>query len=194
MGRSKGIEMKARYSLAAVVVSVFAAFPASASVLSASGQAVGTRPTNRADYLRVTQVQDELNATTKGLVDEAVVSGALSTPAPVGDSDGAYILQKEGNGNGEIDPDFGRLVGAPSGGRDTDRLSLHSQEGQRRQGGSIGSFGAGGSNGNNGGHRGDRGRHGGAQPSPEPSTWMLLGGGLAVLGGYAMLHRRRLPG
>jgi hypothetical protein len=186
--------MKARYSLAAVVVSVLAAFPVSASVLSASGQTVGTRTNNRADYLRVTQVQDELNASTRSLTDEVVATGALSTPAPVGGSEAAYVLQREGNGHDTSRPDVSSLVGDPSGGRDTDRLSLHGAQGAH-SGSTIGTFGSTNNGnhrgGNNGKRHGEHGRHGGAQPSPEPSTWMLLGVGLAFVGGYAMLRRRQ---
>jgi hypothetical protein len=37
---------------------------------------------------------------------------------------------------------------------------------------------------------GNHGRHGDPHAAPEPSTWMLLGTGLAMLGGYVMIRRR----
>jgi hypothetical protein len=42
-----------------------------------------------------------------------------------------------------------------------------------------------------GGGGGGGNRHGGgAHATPEPSTWMLVGAGLALFGGYVTIRRR----
>jgi hypothetical protein len=179
--------MNARLALAAVLVSSIAASPAAATVLSASSQAVGTK-SSKASYLRVTEVQKELNATMAEVNDAAVASGPLSAPAPASGEAG-FILQKEGEGgkNYSDDPfvaqanddglDHGKVtVPLTPRGRITniDTDSRH-HNGNRRGGG-----GGGG-----------QGKHGGgAHASPEPSTWMLLGSGLALFGIHMTLRRR----
>jgi molybdopterin/thiamine biosynthesis adenylyltransferase len=66
--------MNARIALAAVIICAVAASPAAATVLSASSHAVGTKP-SKADYLRVTEVQKELDATLADVNDAAVAAG-----------------------------------------------------------------------------------------------------------------------
>ena len=183
--------MKFRSSLAAVIISALASYPATASVLSASSQAVRTPAVDRTDYLRVTHVQDDLNASMREMVDASTASAPLSSPLPsVDGGDGGFVVQKDGNGGGggggRTGLDIGSLVGAGTIGRDVDRLSVRS--------GGIGTFGADGSSGSHGGGRrggGGGGHGGGPHASPEPSTWMLLGAGLGLLGGYAVLRRRQ---
>jgi hypothetical protein len=167
------------------MLSVIAASPASATVLSASNQAVGTK-SSKADYLKVTTVQSELNATMAEVNDAAVANGSVSAPAPATGGPG-FVLQKDGQGGGEprepgdpwqvITPDDGRVSGrlaVPVSSRGTRAGTYNDQRDGRRGGG-----GGGGG-----------GRRGGAHANPEPSTWMLLGAGLALMGGYAVLRRR----
>jgi hypothetical protein len=156
---------------------LLAAIPASASILSATGQAVGTRPSN-ADYLRVNVVQDELNTTMRNMNDESLANGSISAQAP-SVSEGAYVLQKEGTGgDARINPKLGGLVISAGDDHEAGRVPI-----------SI--TGSGSDHGirthpydSNRDHRND------PHAAPEPSTWMLLGTGLAMLGGYATLRRR----
>jgi hypothetical protein len=181
-GRKGTSSMSARHALAAVVIIGLAA-PASATVLSASNQVVGTK-SSKADYLRVTQVQAELDATMKDVNDAAVANGALSSAAPSTEGPG-YILQKEGEGGRHREDGDEWSVVNPGDAHDTGRLSLPvSSRGQMP--GTADRH-----RGNGGNRRGGGGRHGGgAHAAPEPSTWLLLGVGLALIGGYALLRRR----
>lgn len=168
--------MRSRFALAAVMLPLLAVAPASASILSAASQTVGARSSN-ADYLRVTVVQDELNATMRDMNDESVVAGSIDAQAPsVGE--GAYVLQKEGTG-GEPhnNPKLGGLVVTPGDAREDGRMSI-SSTGSSVRGTRPGHF------------DNDRDRHNDPHATPEPSTWVLLGTGLATLGGYTMLRRR----
>ena len=175
--------MNARHALAAVTLIMIGAAPASATVLSASSQAVGTK-SSKADYLKVTTVQTELNATIKDINDATVTNGSIEAAAPANDGPG-FILEKDGTGGGShptgdpwsvITPNDGRVAGqmpgvrSVRGGHQPD--SFNDQNGGRRGGGGGGRHG------------------GGAHGAPEPSTWMLLGAGLALMGGYATLRRR----
>jgi hypothetical protein len=158
---------------------LLAALPASASILSASSQAVSTRSSN-ADYLRVTVIQDQLNATMRDMNDESVAAGSTSSAAPsVGE--GAFVLEKEGEGDGGPRgyPEIGGLVISPGDDREAGRIavpvtrgsgpSTHARRFDNERGGN---------------------RQNDPHAAPEPSTWMLLGTGLAMLGGYTMLRRR----
>jgi hypothetical protein len=156
---------------------LLAALPASASIFSATSQAVGTKSSN-ADYLRVTTVQDELNATMRDMNDESVAHGAISAQAPAM-GEGAYVLQKEGTG-GDKPQGFSKMGDAlvPGDAHETGRVAVSSTGGSSH----TRHFD------NNRGTHGDRG--GDPHAAPEPSTWMLLATGLAMLGGYTMLRRR----
>jgi hypothetical protein len=180
--------MNARLALAAVTICAVAASPAAATVLSASGHAVGTK-SSKADYLRVTEVQKDLNESMAQINDDAVSSGPLSAPAPSTGGAG-MILEKEGEGGRRDLPD--PFVGQPiDDGLDQDRLGapIVTRGGQtpgtysdnrRHMDNRRGGGGGGGGN-----------RHGGgAHATPEPSTWMLLGAGLALFGGYVTIRRR----
>jgi hypothetical protein len=172
------------------MVSVVAASPAAASVLSASSQAVGTKA-SREDYLQVTEVQKELNATMQEINDAAVANGPLSVPAPSTGEGGFLSAEREGSSGwvnresiaNPVDDGLieGRLSGPVLSARGTrptpgtfvsDRHSFRYRRG--------------------GGHRpgGGGGHGGGAHAAPEPSTWMLFGTGLALLGGYVLIRRR----
>jgi PEP-CTERM motif len=174
--------MKARYPLAAAMITLMAAVPASATVLSATNQAVGTK-SSKADYLRVTVVQDELNMTMKEMNEASTQAGGVASPAPSVAEGGYNILEKEGDGGGNRPGgDIGGFVFGGTDGREGGRLSIPN-------GGGRGTRDV---TGTDLGNRGGRGRRGGNHATPEPSTWMLLGAGLALFGGYATLRRRSL--
>ncbi len=154
--------------------SLLAAVPASASILSATSQTVGTRSSN-AEYLRVGAVQDELNTTMREINDGAAATGGVTAAAPAV-SEGAYVLQKDGTGGRPgINPKLDNLF-SPDDSREGGRLSVTATHGPR------GHF-----DNNRGGNRDHRND---PHAAPEPSTWLLLGTGLAMLGGYAMIRRR----
>lgn len=180
--------MNARHALVAVIIAAVAASPAGATVLSASNQAVGTK-SSKADYLRVTEVQKDLNSTMEQVNGAAVANGPLSASAPATGQAG-YILQKEGDG-GKSYPDYepfvdpamddglqGGTLSMPGRGQTPGTYSSDTRriiQNDRHNGGSGG-----------GSHR----KGGNPHAAPEPSTWMLLGLGLAMFGGYATLRRR----
>lgn len=180
IGKVERTLMRSRFALAAVVLALLAAAPASASILSATSQTVGTRSSN-ADYLRVTVVQDELNATMRDMNDASVATGTIDAQAP-SVSEGAYVLQKEGTGGDPRDnPKLGGLVVSPDDAREGGRLSVTSTGSSvhgTRHGGFDNTRGT------------NRDRRNDPHATPEPSTWVLLGTGLAMLGGYTMLRRR----
>lgn len=165
--------MSSRYALAAVML-LAAAAPASASILSATSQTVGARSSN-AEYLRVNVVQDELNATMRDINDDATATGGVTASAPVVEG-GAYVLQKDGpGGRPGINPKLNHLY-SPDDTHEGGRLSVTATHGPR------GHF-----DNNRGGNRDHRND---PHAAPEPSTWLLLGTGLAMLGGYTMIRRR----
>ena len=159
-------------ALAAVMLPLLLAVPASASILSATGQPMGK--SSNADYLRVTTVQDELNTTMREMNSASVANGALSAQAPA-IGEGAYVLQKEGDGGKPMS--FGKPgdLFVPGDSHESGRIAIGSMDGSthtRHQ------------DSNRENHRDD------PHAAPEPSTWMLLATGLAMLGGYTVLRRR----
>ena len=185
--------MDARYIIAAVIVSLGVSTSASASVLSASSQAAQPRPADRMDYLDVTAVQNDLNASFRHLADESAASGSLSSPPPRVGATGGYFVGEGGGGGIASEPSPPSAdVSFPAGGGVSagDVFADHTRQGINwlpisAGGGREGALGP-----NRGGTRGG-GRRGGAHAAPEPSTWMLLGAGLAMLGGYALVRRRQ---
>jgi len=179
-GKAERTSMRSRYALAAVMLPLLAAIPASASILSATGQSVGTRSPN-ADYLRVTTVQNELNTTMREMNDESVATGGIDAEAPAVEG-GAYVLQKDGTGgNPGINPKLENLF-SPGDAHEGGRMSVNTN------GGSVHTRPSRFDGNNNGG--GNRDRRNDPHAAPEPSTWMLLGTGLAMMGGYVVIRRR----
>lgn len=170
--------MKSRHALAAVMIPLLAAVPASASILSATGQSLGTRSPN-ADYLRVTTVQSELNTTMREMNDASAARGGIIADAPVVDGP-ARLVEKDGTGgNPGVNPKLEDIF-TPGDAYEGGRMSANTR------GGSVhtrpSKF--------NDTRGGNRDRHTDPHAAPEPSTWMLLGTGLAMIGGYVMIRRR----
>jgi hypothetical protein len=154
------------------MLSLLAAVPASASILSATGQTMGSRSPN-ADYLRVSTVQDELNTTMREMNDEAAANGAISAQAPASGG-GAYVLQKEGDGGTPMSFSKPELF-VPGDSHESGRIAIGSKDGSTHTRHLDN---------NHDTHRDD------PHAAPEPSTWMLLATGLVMVGGYTMLRRR----
>jgi len=181
--------MNARIALAAVALSSLGAVPVSATVLSATHQAVGTR-SQAPDYLQVTRVQKEMNLTLDEYNGSTVASGVVSVPAPSTADGGFTVVIPDGPGATHWTPEPWRQT-VDSDGPVDGRVPLPVFGG--KDGGNI-PFGQ---IRNDHGRRGGHGRHGdfdqhdgGAHAAPEPSTWMLLGTGLLLMGGYATIRRR----
>lgn len=195
--------MDARYLIAAVIVSLGVSTSASASVLSASSQAAQPRPAERMDYLDVTAVQNDLNASFQHLADESAASGSLSSPPPRIGTTGGYFVGVGGGGGIASEPARpGADVSYPAGGGVSagDVFADHNGQGISwlpitAGGGREGALGPNRGGNRGGGNRGGGnrggGHRGGAHAAPEPSTWMLLGAGLAMLGGYSLVRRRQ---
>jgi hypothetical protein len=153
------------------MLSLLAAVPAAASILSATGQPMKSPNT---DYLRVTTVQDELNATMRDMNDASVATGAIGAQAPA-ISDGAFVLQKEGDGGGTGMFSKPGSLYVPGDSYEGGRISINTRDGSTHT------------------RHTDNNRGGGnddPHAAPEPSTWMLLATGLAMVGGYAALRRK----
>jgi hypothetical protein len=159
---------------------LLAAIPASASILSATGQSVGTRSPN-SEYLRVTTVQSELNTTMREMNDEVAAVAGVDAEAPAVEG-GAYVLQKDGTGGNSGTNTKFENVFTPGDSHESGRISINTRDGSVHTRPSR-------FDGNN---RGGGGRDHRNDPhaAPEPSTWMLLGTGLAMIGGYVMIRRR----
>jgi len=201
--------MKTRYVLAGFVMTLLAASQVSASIIAASSEyRRAQQPAERVTGVDAVSVQNDLNEALRGVGDESAMgtlSGAHTPKVTAGGfmitSDGGSAVSYVGTGS-PMDGVLGSGVGNASPGLSGGDFS----------GLSPGSGGRGGQ-GNNGrygnrdgrremkdkGRRGDqgRGRHsgggetGGVQVAPEPSTWLLLASGLALLGAYGVMRRRQ---
>ena len=74
--------MKARIVSAAVVAVLVVASQASASVISASSQTARSKPADKVDYLSVTAMQGELNASTREAADASAPTALGSKSVP----------------------------------------------------------------------------------------------------------------
>jgi hypothetical protein len=181
--------MKTRLPFATMTLALLVAGPASASIISASSQALKSRGAERADYLDVTTAQNELNSSLHGMTD-AVVPADLSAGSLQSNATGGFVIQSpstsgglDANSVGRFSPQGGQRFGGNSGG-----YSFNSRGARWAPG--PGDKGKKGGNNVGGDHRRRRGSNSGPQAAPEPSTWMLLATGLLMLGGYAILRRR----
>ncbi len=193
--------MKARILFSTMAALLIVASQASASVISASSQTARSKPADKIDYLSVTSIQHDLNASMRELAD-ASAPAALGSRSLPSTTSGGFLLTNEpapnsswfsGGGNGT---NYLFNGGHPG---DVDAMSLDAADP-----GSViasGTHGPGWNNGRGnrrggnhggpgGGHRHGGGPGGGVQPAPEPSTWLLLGAGLTMVGVVEFIRRR----
>lgn len=172
--------MTARVSLFAVAVVLVSASQASASVISASSQTARSKPADRVDYLTVTTIQSDLNASLREAADATAPTALGSRPAP--SNSGGFLLTTEPGSSAGYRDIGGTTMESLF---DPDSEKSVSQISRDFANGPL--LGAPGSN--NRGGRG-RGKKEGVHATPEPSTWLLLGAGLTMIGVYEVIRRR----
>lgn len=199
--------MKARTWLATVVALAFAS-QASASVISASSQTARSKSADRVDYLDVTTVQNELNASMRAATDVSAPTalGAKSVPST---TSGGFLLTAEPTASSRFKGVGGNVTESlfnPESEKSADAISrdYNGGPGAVIANGSSGGRWGGGNRGKGPGDRdrdrrwggGDRrrggggGGGGGVHATPEPSTWLLLGAGLTLVGVVEVIRRR----
>ncbi len=193
--------MKARIS-ALVVFALLTASESRASILSASSQAVREPSSETAGFWTATTLQQDLNASLREAAESSAPAGPLastrepiaggglmvngSSYTPFSGSQALDDLFQIDNGSGAItrgawDPNGPVIAGngnhGGGRGRDNDRDRGRGRDRDRDRDRD----------------RKDRDRDN-PYATPEPSTWMLLGSGLLILGAYAGLRRREALG
>jgi hypothetical protein len=168
-------------------------------VISASSQTARSKPADRVDYLSVTSLQTEMNTTLRQATDASAPT-ALGLRSAPSTASGGYLLNTDPGrssfqANGfASDNLFGSDAGIRTGGVSFDGMG----PGTIIANGSSSHGGKSNGHGNKKGPRGDRRRDwrrdrdkkDGVHAAPEPSTWLLLGAGLAMVGFYEFVRRR----
>ena len=191
--------MKSRFALTATIVALFFASQASASVISASSQTARTKAADRVDYLSVTTIQNGLNASLREAADASAPTALAGPSAP--SSSGGFLLTTE--------PGSASSYGSPGGSAMEHLFNPDSERGVSAisRGVAPGTIVAGNSGNGHGNRHGDKIRDadkdkdkdkgkkdgkggGGVHATPEPSTWLLLGAGLTMVGLYEVIRRR----
>ncbi|HEX5131032.1 MAG TPA: PEP-CTERM sorting domain-containing protein [Candidatus Krumholzibacteria bacterium] len=187
--------MRSRYMFAVSAIALLLAAPATASVISASSQTARAKPADKVDYLTVTTLQNDMNASMRGVAD-ANAPSALGTASVPSSTSGGFLIGVGGSSVGT-----GGITGGgiePILGSNSNKGGVGNNDGHHNDW----SFGRGQGN-NNGGKDKDKDKddeewhHGGGgangvQAAPEPSTWLLLGTGLALAGAFTLLRRNSL--
>jgi uncharacterized membrane protein YgcG len=198
--------MKARYTFAVLAVAALFAAPASASVISASSQTARSKPADQVDYLRVTTLQNDLNASLREVADASAPAALAPRSAPTTTS-GGFLIGSDANASANYEGLSGNAMENlfdPSSDKQITGISRDSNgtSGVFLGGGTPDTYGNNGGKGNkNDGGKGGKGKGkwgkgggggtgGGVQAAPEPSTWLLLSSGLAMFGAYALLRRK----
>jgi hypothetical protein len=202
--------MKARISFAAAAVVLMFVSQASASVISASSQTARSKPADKVDYLSVTSIQKDLNTAMREVADASAPTALGPRSAPETASGGFLLGAEPANRSGSGDV-TGRAIdslfrpdqekGASAIKRDiagpgtviangSHGGGWGNHNGGRHGGKNSGGVGTTGGHKKDGGWVGGRTGGGGIQAAPEPSTWLLLGVGLTMVGIYEVVRRR----
>jgi hypothetical protein len=192
--------MKARIVLALCAATLMVASQASASVISASSQTARSKPADQVDYLDVTNIQNDLNASLRAAAGASAPAALAPRSAPSTTFNG-FLL---GTSSNDVGYDPSEYLFDPDSEKQPEGMSLDAMgPGDVLAAGARGGPPGGGPPGGGppgggppgggppgGGPPGGGPPGGGVHAAPEPSTWLLLGTGLAMIGAYMMLRRR----
>jgi hypothetical protein len=168
--------------LTAVVVTLAIGSEANASILSASSEAIREPSTKTAESWNATTVQHDLNASLRDAAEASTVAGPLTSTRTSVAGGGFMVLGSvsmgEGGGGGSR-PSYTPLQGSPV----IDGVFGIQRPTTSKLGDSRDSDGPEIISGQGGGRKDP-------YATPEPSTWVLFGAGLLLLGAYVGLRRR----
>lgn len=181
--------MKSRI-FAVIAVTLVIGSESRASILSASSEAVREPSAKSVEYWNATTLQQDLNSTLRDAAEASAPAGPLaSTRAPV--TSGGFMVNDGGSSGAAYTP-FGGSA-ALDGLFDVQHGPGALVSGSWSPNGPVvaGNHGHGGRRGR-GRDRGwdDKRDRDNPYATPEPSTWVLIGSGLLMLGAYAGLRRR----